>query len=36
MKLNLFLKETRYATKIIGFERYDIPEYPYDAVRSNY
>lgn len=34
MKLNLFKRNTRYATKIIGFERYDIPEYPYDAVRE--
>lgn len=35
MKLNLFLKETLdMLQKIIGFERYDIPEYPYDAVRE--
>lgn len=34
MKLNLFLKETLDMLKIIGFERYDILEYPYDAVRE--
>lgn len=31
---SFFKRNTRYATKIIGFERYDIPEYPYDAVRE--
>lgn len=31
---SFFKRNTRYATKIIGFERYDILEYPYDAVRE--
>lgn len=31
---SFFKRNTSCATKIIGFERYDISEYPYDAVRE--